>query len=148
MNRFTLRLLSPKSFLSHVIHNGSWAEVISALASKLNQSKMGKTHKSTDLEKTKLGSATEFKNLNSAEGSPAASIRMRKPISVQIKRQLFEKAQGGGQFKNANGVRCGSKDQVQFDHMTPVKWGGSNKIDNLELPCRTHNLFMARQMVL
>ncbi len=141
-------LKQAKSFLSHVIHNGSWAEVISALASKLNQSKMGKTHKSPGPEKPKLGSATEFNNLNSADGSPAASTRMQKPISAQIKRQIFEKAQEGCQFKNANGVRCGSKYQVQFDHMTPVKWGGSNKIDNLQLLCRTHNLFMARQMVL
>ncbi len=35
-------LKQAKSFLSHVVHNGSWAEVITALASKLNQSKMGK----------------------------------------------------------------------------------------------------------
>ncbi len=45
-------LKQAKSFLSHVVYNGSWAEVITALASKLNQTKIGKQSKSTDRSKS------------------------------------------------------------------------------------------------
>ena len=55
-------LKDAKSFLSHVVHNGSWAEVISALAIKLNQSKREKQNKSSGPVKSELNSATEFKN--------------------------------------------------------------------------------------
>ncbi len=39
-------LKQAKSYLSHIAHTGSWAEVISVLACKLNQSKMGKQNNS------------------------------------------------------------------------------------------------------
>ena len=135
-------LKQAKSFLSHVVHNGSWAEVISALASKLNQSKIGKPNKSPIPVKSELGSATELKNSN-LQG-PAA--RKRAPLSLHLKRQLFAKAQGRCQYTIPDGLSCGSRFQVQIDHVTPVNWGGSNSMDNLRLLCRTHNLLMAQKM--
>ncbi len=110
-------LKQAKSFLSHVVHNGSWAEVITVLASKLNQSKRGKQNKSSDPVKSELGSATELKNPNLQSSASATSARKRAPISVPIKR---------------------------MDHIVPVNWGGPSTKDNLRLLCRTHNLLMAR----
>ncbi len=142
-------LKQAKSFLSHIAHTGSWAEVISVLASKLNQSKSGKP------SKEKLGSTADFtadsKNSKSI-GHPLlnldsqASIARPKPISIYLKRELFEKAQGSCQYTTPSGLRCGSRFQIQIDHITPHAWGGANKVDNLRLLCRTHNLLMAGQM--
>ena len=139
-------LKQAKSFLSHVVHNGSWAEVISALALKLNQSKIGKPNKSPSPVKPKSGSATELKNSNLHGPSPAPAARKRTPLSLHLKRQLFAKAQGCCQYTTPDGLRCGSRFQVQIDHVTPVNWGGPNSMDNLRLLCRTHNLLMAQQM--
>ena len=137
-------LKDAKSFLSHVVHYGSWAEVISALATKLNQSKRGKQNKTSGPVKSELGSATEFKNPDLQGPSPAPLARKRAPISVHIKREVFAKAKGCCQYVAPNGSRCDSQFQIQIDHIVPVNWGGPSSIDNLRLLCRTHNLLMAQ----
>ncbi len=159
-------LKKAKSFLSHVVHSGSWSEVITVLASKLNQSKMGKPVKNEDSKSVSnkipnpsqseaglglsqeplSGSATEFKNPNAQKTSRAASAQKRAPISVHLKRQLYAEAQGCCQYQSPDGSRCGSQFQVQIDHVTPVAWGGSNLAENLRLLCRTHNLLAAREL--
>ncbi len=141
-------LKQAKNFLSHVVHNGSWADVITALASKLNQSKMGKQNKLSGPVKSDLGSATEFRNSIVQGPSAAQSLKKRKAFSAHLKREVFAKANGCCQYVTPNGARCGSLFQVQIDHDTPVTWGGSNSINNLRLLCRTHNLLMAREMKL
>lgn len=77
-------LKQAKSFLSHVVHNGSWAEVITALASKLNKSKMGKPVKSEVCfglsKKPPSGSAAEFENPKAQKTSLRRSARLL-PIS-------------------------------------------------------------------
>ncbi len=137
-------LKQAKCFLSHVVHNGCWAEVITVLASKLNQSKMGKQNKSPGAVTSKLGSATDVKESSLKSPSPAA--RKRAPLSLHLKRKVLAKAKGRCQYVASNGSRCGSQFQIQIDHITPLNWGGSDSIDNLRLLCRTHNLHMASQM--
>jgi len=44
-----------------------------------------------------------------------------------------------------NGHKCGSRFQVQLDHIVPVAKGGGNNPENLRLLCRTHNLSEARR---
>ncbi len=157
-------LKQAKSLLSHIAHGGSWADVISVLASKLNQSKL----RAGTSTKSRFPSATEVKKSNSLNVSlvmPSevedstinsqlaactllASTSKRRYLSVDLKRKIFARADGCCQYQTPGGSRCGSKFQVQIDHITPVSWGGSNSIDNLKLVCRTHNLLLARNMVL
>ncbi len=134
-------LKKAKSLLSHIAHSGSWADVISVLASKLNQSKVRTKDKSI---KSRSTSATEVRLSNSLMGSTSK----RRYLSADLKRKIFANADGCCQYQTPGGNRCGSKFQVQIDHITPVSWGGANSIDNLQLLCRTHNLLLARNMVL
>ncbi len=144
-------LKKARSLLSHIAHSGSLAEVISVLARKFNQSKLGKSGQiknpcksqseasSVSTSKPRFGSATEF-----IETIPAS--KKRPHISVHLKRKLYSEAQGCCQYENPDGSRCRSEFQLQIDHVTPVAWGGTNSPENLRLLCRTHNLLAAEQM--
>ncbi len=144
-------LKQAKSLLSHIAHSGSWADVISVLASKHNQSKKGTLNKTARAivelntsNKSEFTSPTEVEIPNTLDISLLASPPKRAPISVHLKRKVFADAKGCCQYQSTDGTQCGSKFQVQIDHIVPVHWRGSSSSDNLRLLCRTHNLFMAR----
>jgi len=42
-----------------------------------------------------------------------------------------------------SGTKCGSRMQVQVDHVIPRALGGTNDPENLRCLCRTHNIMMA-----
>ncbi len=133
-------LKKAKNLLSHVAHSGSWAEVISVMARKFNQSKLGKS-------KSKIRtSATNVGDLKSKNVALPGSIQRRPYISVSLKRKIYSQAQGCCQYQSPDGSRCGSQFQVQIDHVAPVSWGGKTSLENLRLLCRTHNLLAAKQM--
>ena len=133
-------LKTAKSLLSHIAHSGSWAEVISVISKKYNQSKLGKS------KSEKNTSVTEVRNLKLKTESLSAPILKRPYISVSLKRKIFSQAQSCCQYQSPDGYRCGSQFQVQIDHVTPVVWGGKASFENLRLLCRTHNLLAAQQM--
>lgn len=136
-------LKKAKSLMSHVVHNGSWAEVITAMARKSNQTKLGKS--SGSVQPT-LGSATESVESKSKTVSASYPLTKRPHISVHVKRKLYVQAEGCCQYQSPDGKRCGSRFQVQIDHVTPVNWGGKSSAENLRLLCRTHNLLEARKL--
>ncbi len=130
-------LKQAKSLLSHIAHSGSWVDVISALASKHNKSKL-RVRTST---KSRFSSATEVKLSNSlnvslmkpsgtedstinsplAARSLLASTSKRAHLSVDLKRKVFARADGCCQYQTPGGSRCGSKFQIQVDHMCAKK---------------------------
>lgn len=75
--------------------------------------------------------------------TPLRSLR-RKYISVQIKRELFGRAQSQCEYRNSvTGTRCNSKHFLEIDHRVPVANGGTDKIENLRILCRDHNTYEA-----
>ncbi len=137
-------LKQAKSFLSHIAHTGSWAEVISVLASKLNQSKIGKQNnsaskyvKNSNSNQSKAGfdtksninsslndgstSATEVEISKFSENSMQSASSKRTPISVHLKRSVFADAKGCCQYQSSVGTQCGSQFQIQIDHVCAKK---------------------------
>ena len=145
-------LKKAKSLLSHVAQSGSWVEVISMMAKKFNQSKLGKlksenNFKSENNSKPKKStSVTEVRDIKSNNVSLPTPVLRRPYISVSLKRRIYSQAQGCCQYQSPDGNRCGSQFQVQIDHITPVAWGGETLLENMRLLCRTHNLLAAQQM--
>ena len=140
-------LKNAKSLLSHIVHSGSWAEVITVMARKFNQPKVGKAASESASKSTSIkGFATEPKGSKSESELAPSKITNRPHVSVHLKRKLYAEAQGCCQYQSLDGTRCGSKFQIQIDHVTPVTWGGKSSPENLRLLCRTHNLFAARQL--
>ena len=135
-------LKKAKSLLSHIAHTGSLADIISVLARKFNQSKLGKPEicaQNKNSIKSQSEAATEFKKT-------IPTNKKRPHISEHLKRKLYSEAKGCCQYESPNGNRCGSQFQLQIDHVIPVRWAGTSLPENLRLLCRTHNLLAAEQM--
>ena len=58
---------------------------------------------------------------------------VREPISDAMRSQIWRR--DGGQC-----VKCGRKENLQLDHIIPVKKGGATTVNNLQLLCRSCNL--------
>ncbi len=81
----------------------------------------------------------ELSNLRAAVANLEAAIEFQKsgprrdPIPEDVK--LLVWARDGGCC-----VRCGSKQELHFDHIIPVAKGGGNSEENIQLLCQTCNL--------
>jgi hypothetical protein len=63
---------------------------------------------------------------------PRDSATQRTRISVEIRNYVFER--DGGRC-----VNCNSKDELQTDHIIPLKLGGSSEPENLQILCAPCN---------
>jgi hypothetical protein len=64
-------------------------------------------------------------------------------IPANVRREVFERDEGGCTFVDARGRRCGSKWQVEFHHRIAYACGGTHAPENITLRCRAHNQYEA-----
>lgn len=77
----------------------------------------------------------------------SASKRVTKKISAPVRRSIIQSAQGSCTYKDPHtGRTCGSRHQIQIDHIIPKAMGGSDEPENLRVRCREHNLFEAERV--
>ena len=66
-------------------------------------------------------------------------------ISKNVRREVYEKAQGQCEYVSPEGVRCQCKRFLQYEHTTPFSKGGLNDSATLVLFCSEHNALRAKQ---
>ena len=44
-----------------------------------------------------------------------------------------------------NGCRCTETERLEFHHLHPYGQGGDHSLENIQLKCRTHNLYQAER---
>ena len=67
-------------------------------------------------------------------------------VPAAIRRAVWVRDQGRCQFVDAaTGTRCGSRYQLQLDHLQPWACGGDHDETNLQLACSRHNRYRARR---
>jgi len=61
-------------------------------------------------------------------GSSPRNSTARRAIPDDLKQYIWTRDQGECQA-------CGANAEIQFDHIIPLAWGGSNNVENLQLLC-------------
>jgi hypothetical protein len=73
---------------------------------------------------------SEAKTIASVRRLPDGSLR--ESIPDDVRHSVWER--DGGACRS-----CGSKSDLQYDHLIPVSMGGANSVDNLQILCGTCN---------
>ncbi|HSB21173.1 MAG TPA: HNH endonuclease [Anaeromyxobacteraceae bacterium] len=69
----------------------------------------------------------------------------RQPIPAEVRRAVFDRDAGWCTYVSADGHRCGSRWQLELDHIQPAALGGPSTTQNLRLRCRVHNALHAEE---
>ena len=67
-----------------------------------------------------------------------------RPIPAAIRRAVWERDGGRCAFQGAL-MRCTETSDLDYHHVIPWAAGGETRVDNIELRCRAHNVYEARQ---
>jgi hypothetical protein len=122
----TLRML-----LSHKVRTGDLAEVLRE-AVRCGIEKHGK----------RKGAVTPApKRSRAAEGAEDPRY-----TPAALRRAVWKRDRGCCTWTGEDGRRCGSRWQVEIDHIVPPPLGGKSTLTNLRLLCRKHNLLHAEQV--
>jgi hypothetical protein len=67
-------------------------------------------------------------------------------IPADLKRAVWKRDGGCCAFVGTDGRRCGSRWQLEYDHLEPVALGGITTLDTIRLACRAHNFRYAEEV--
>lgn len=115
-----------KSLISHTHPNPDVAEILEYLARKFVEQKLGRTEMKVSTSTAKM-----------------AVSKNPKYISARTRKQLLEQ-QPCCQWKTAGDI-CGSRHQLQIDHIQPIWAGGKSEPENLQVLCAVHNRLRYRR---
>ncbi|MNL24666.1 hypothetical protein D3C87_1461110 [compost metagenome] len=141
-----------RALLSHSLPSGSWDRILEYVADKVIQQR----NKNPKKSETKIDAAVTIpreilRTSNSAdyfepnnddgtkEENSKSYRRSRMHIPAATLRELYKKqdcCQFQGKYLNR---KCGSKWQLQTDHIKPIWAGGDNSLSNLQRLCGKHN---------
>jgi hypothetical protein len=93
------------------------------LANQLSPSQVREAHQRAD---------EEIKNLSTNQQDSSEDDNDRKPIPSNVRTEVWRRDEG-------KCVKCGSRVNLEFDHIVPVSKGGSNTARNIELLCQDCN---------
>jgi len=123
-----------KEISSHINPNPTMAELFEFLAKFYVQAKDPLRQKSSKNKQAAFEKVTTESVVNKREHIPS-----------EIKRQVFQKYQICQWRDPKTNQICGSRFQLQIDHIKSIWRGGKNQPENLQLLCRVHNVWKFKQ---
>ena len=147
------KLERAREVLSHSHFNATNAEIFEVALDFLLDSKDPLRAKPKDVRRQKNAEAiAASKPESTANKAPAQHNTWYRDEGycgtvtsvAEMKRIVLLRADGRCTHKDKRtGERCGSRHQVQVDHIQPKALGGRDELANFRPLCRTHNLLMA-----
>jgi hypothetical protein len=117
-----------RALLRHVIPKGDPAEILDRALTLLV----------ADLERTRLAATPRPRAIRPAAPNPSRSRHVR----AAVKRAVWARDGGQCAFIGPRG-RCAETGLLELHHRVPYADGGTTSVDNLQLRCRSHNVFEA-----
>ncbi len=97
------------------------------------------TEKLEKLESKRYGKTKiPRKSLEETDTSPSSRY-----IPAPVRRAVCERDRNRCGFVDTTGRRCTETKRLEFHHLKPYGQGGDHSVANVELRCRTHNLYQA-----
>jgi hypothetical protein len=115
-----------QDLLRHSVPNGDPAEIFDR----------GLTLLEADLERKKL--AQTDRPRPAAKAAPGS-----RHVPAAVRRAVWKRDEGRCAFVGTTG-RCAERGFLEFHHVVPFAKGGETTSANLELRCRAHNLYEAK----
>ncbi len=138
-----------KELLSHKFPNANDSDVL-VYALKLLVDKMAPmTREAAEAEVPSVKSIAADNGITNIgdEINGSADKKVMKNSKAGQRRIVFKDSGGKCTFKDhLTGQVCGSRYQVQLDHIIPRALGGGDDPSNLRVLCRQHNLLMAERV--
>jgi hypothetical protein len=125
-DRIKRKLERARELASHALPAGQWEAVLEAALDCY----IGELEKRREARTDKpRGSKKEPKN--------------RRTVPAEVRRAVNERDEGCCAWRGPDGHRCGSRWQLEYDHVDPE---GPSTVENLRLLCRKHNRLHAEQI--
>lgn len=124
-------------------------KAIAQLDPTVNTTKSEKVKKKEECDSLPAQEVNHQERMQKANSGKKSNIFLNRSRYVPsvVKAQIWKRDQGCCSFVSANsGKVCGSKYQVQVDHIKPFALGGETKVQNLRLLCAQHNRFEAQRI--
>jgi hypothetical protein len=128
----TLKLNQAKELLRHRIPDGDPARIV-ALALELLLE---------NVRKQKFGATKRVRR----PSHDARKGRRSRNIPVHVRRVVWDRDGARCTYVSPEGVRCEERGRLEFHHIEPFALGGCSTIENIQLRCRTHNVFESEKM--
>ncbi len=92
------------------------------------------------------GTGSSRKSCSSSGGlNKTKAKKDSRHIPQALRDRVFLRDRGRCAYISPGGKRCGSRHNLQIDHIVPFALGGTTSIDNLQLLCQKHNLMKAER---
>ncbi len=134
------KLNHARELLSNSLPRGSWDKMLEYISDQVIK------QKTKPKTKTEPKAKPEKKHETEKQMKNARSISsIRENISAPLKRAIFARDQTCQHQDQKSKRQCGSRWNLQIDHVKPVWAGGTSEIANLRLLCAAHNLHRYRE---
>ncbi len=133
------KLLQARELLSSTTHSNDWTNLFEYFADRVIQQKKGPAITKGPCSR---------KNSNAPKPASAAEVKARQPsaarthLSIRAKKQILARDKSCQYKDKLTGKICGTKWNLQIDHLQPVWAGGDNHPENLRVMCQRHNNFI------
>jgi 5-methylcytosine-specific restriction endonuclease McrA len=67
-------------------------------------------------------------------------------VPASVRRAVRKRDRARCTYQSGDGVRCGARKFLQYDHVIPVARGGTSTVGNVRLRCRAHNQLEAERV--
>ncbi len=94
-------------------------------------------------EKLERLESRRFARTKSPRQSLSRTDTASRHIPAAVRRAVHERDGGRCRFVDEQGRRCTARDRLEFHHRHPFSHGGDRGIENVQLLCRSHNLYVA-----
>ena len=98
-------------------------------------------------EKLQRAEARRFGQTKTPRSDPSGTDKSAssRHIPAAVRRQVYARDGGRCAYRNREGLRCGTRHDLEFHHRHPFAHGGDHSPANLALMCRAHNALLAEQ---